>query len=73
MILASLVANEVIKFYNSMNDFYSTSIINKGLFAYEDEKYLQIETERSRTNWSFYIFIASLFPSITVIIKSIHN
>lgn len=73
VILASLSANEEINFYNSENEFDSSGymITNKGVFAYEDEKYLRIKTERSRANWSFYLSIASFIISILAILLAI--
>ena len=70
VILASLLVNEEINFYKSANDFDSSGymITNKGVYAYEDEKYLRIKTERSRATWSFYLSIASFIGSIIAIL-----
>ncbi|MFH6988660.1 hypothetical protein ACHRVW_13035 [Flavobacterium collinsii] len=74
-IIASLLANEEIKIYSSGNNFDASgySITNKGLFAYEDKKYLRTESERLRTNLSFYISVASLIGSIIAIFVSLQK
>ncbi|MDQ1165697.1 hypothetical protein [Flavobacterium sp. SORGH_AS_0622] len=73
LILASLLANEEIKFNNSIDeDGYSGyAITNKGVFAYEDKKYLRIRIERSRSSWSFIISIVSFLISLVAILLTI--
>ncbi|WP_433831335.1 hypothetical protein [Flavobacterium anhuiense] len=75
IIMSSLLANEEIRYYNSGNNFDASgySITNKGIFAYEDKKYLRIATERVRTNWSFYISLVSFCGSIIAIIISLQK
>lgn len=53
------------------NQFSGFEITNKGVFAYEDEKYLRIRTERSRSTWSFFISIASFLGSLIAILIAI--
>jgi len=73
LILASLLANEEIKFNNSINEDGCSgyTITNKGVFAYEDEKYIRIKTERSRASWSFIISIVSFLVSLVAILLTI--
>lgn len=75
LILASLLANEEIKFNNSINEDGSSgyAITNKGVFAYEDEKYLRIKIERSRASWSFIISIISFLVSLVAIFLTIQE
>ncbi|GAA6769453.1 hypothetical protein [Flavobacterium sp. CGRL2] len=77
VILASLSANEEIKLQNLNVDneysFLGYAITNKGVFAYEDKKYLRIKTERSRANWSFAVSIASFAVSLIAILLTLQK
>ncbi|MBW8360732.1 MAG: hypothetical protein K0M56_00945 [Kaistella sp.] len=68
IILASLLGNEEIKFSTDENDRSGYQITNKGVSAYEDEKYLRIRKERSRATWSFFLSIASFVGSVIAIL-----
>lgn len=54
--IASLSANQEIKLHNLgfEYDFSGYSITNSGIYAYEDEKYLRLKTERNTSNLEFY-------------------
>jgi hypothetical protein len=75
VILASLSANQEIRFHTFYPeyDFSGYLITNSGIYAYEDEKYLRIKTERSRAFWSFIISIISFLLSIFAILIAIQE
>lgn len=73
VIIASLSANQEIKLNNlgPDYDFSGYSITNAGIYAYEDEKYLRVKTERSRATWSFIISIVSFLLSVFAVLLAL--